>query len=81
MREAIRYQGTTFDHAYAGGDMQHRLAVYGRKGRNIHSSAAIRYARVGQRGTHFCPRCQPVGGGRRKLTRRAKRQTQAGAAR
>jgi formamidopyrimidine-DNA glycosylase len=82
LREAIRYQGTTFDQVYAGGDMQRRLAVYGRKDQPCpRCGAAIRYARIGQRGTHFCPRCQPVGGGRRKLTRRAKRQTQAGAAR
>jgi formamidopyrimidine-DNA glycosylase len=71
LREAIRYQGTTFDHAYAGGGMQQRLAVYGRKGAPCpRCGAAVEYARIGQRGTHFCPGCQPRGGRRAAVAER-----------
>jgi formamidopyrimidine-DNA glycosylase len=71
LREAIRYQGTTFDRAYAGGGMQQQLAVYGRKGQPCpNCGAAVQYARLGQRGTHFCPRCQPRRGRRAPAMRR-----------
>jgi len=60
LRLAIRYGGTSFDAAYLGGRMQERLMVYGRDGRPCRRCGApITFLRVGQRGTHVCPRCQP----------------------
>jgi formamidopyrimidine-DNA glycosylase len=73
LRQAIIYQGTTFDHAYAGGGMQQRLAVYGRRGQPcLRCGTAIQYARIGQRGTHFCPRCQRGGGSQHRPVRRSR---------
>jgi len=61
LREAIRYEGTSFDWAYRGGRMQARLKVYGRAGEPCRRCRTpIAYLRVSQRGTHICPRCQPA---------------------
>ncbi len=60
LRLAIRYCGTSFDAAYLGGRMQERLMVYGRDGQPCkRCGSPIAFLRVGQRGTHVCPRCQP----------------------
>lgn len=69
LREAIATGGTTLsDGMYrradgeAGGFVV-RLAVYGRKGEPCpRCGTPIERIRVAQRGTHFCPRCQPVPG-------------------
>lgn len=44
------------------GTFQERHRVYGREGRACpECGSAIRRAVVAQRGTHYCPRCQPPG--------------------
>lgn len=59
LREAIRWNGTTFDQVYGGGDFQRHLRVYQRTGQPCRRCGTpIRRIVVGQRGTHFCPRCQ-----------------------
>jgi len=59
LREAIRWNGTTFDQVYGEGDFQRHLRVYQRTGRPCRRCGTpIRRIVVGQRGTHFCPRCQ-----------------------
>ena len=65
LQKALRYRGTSFDRMYLGGRMQRHLRVYGRAGKPCgRCGTGIRRLRVGQRGTHFCPRCQPLEGGR-----------------
>jgi formamidopyrimidine-DNA glycosylase len=59
LRLAIRMHGTTLDWIYPEGWMQRRLMVYGRTGQPCRRCGApIVALRVGQRGTHVCPRCQ-----------------------
>ncbi len=61
LREGIRRNGASLDWVYPGGRMQDYFRVYGREGRPcVRCSAPIEYLRVGQRGTHVCPRCQPL---------------------
>jgi formamidopyrimidine-DNA glycosylase len=65
--KAIEQRGTTFDGFYLDargrpGRYQSRLAVYGRAGEPcLGCGTPIQRIVVGQRGTHFCPRCQPAG--------------------
>lgn len=60
LTEGIRRQGTTIDWIYPGGRMQERLRVYGRGGEACDRCGdTILTLRVGQRGTHICPTCQP----------------------
>ncbi len=60
LRLAIRNHGTTIDWIYPGGWMQRRLQVYGRAGEPCRRCGTLVMAlRVGQRGTHVCPHCQP----------------------
>jgi formamidopyrimidine-DNA glycosylase len=60
LRLAIRSHGTTIDWIYPGGWMQRRLNVYGRTGQPCRTCGTpIVALRIGQRGTHICPRCQP----------------------
>jgi formamidopyrimidine-DNA glycosylase len=59
LTEGIAANGTSFDWIWPGGHMQDNLRVYGRDGRPCPTcGATIAWARVGQRSTHFCPRCQ-----------------------
>jgi len=65
LEEAIRRRGTTLndyrDAAGQTGEQQNHLAVYGRAGDScVHCGAPIQRIVVGQRGTHFCPHCQPA---------------------
>lgn len=67
LQEAIAKQGTTLDdRGYVGADGQAGtygplLAVYGRAGHPcLRCGEPIERARISQRGTHFCPRCQPL---------------------
>jgi len=67
LRAAIADGGTTLpDATYQRTDGQpgefgKRLAVYGRAGQPcLRCGTAIERIRVSQRGTHFCPRCQPL---------------------
>lgn len=60
LNEGIRRQGTSIDWIYPGGRMQERLRVYGRDGKPcLRCGQMIVALRVGQRGTHICPACQP----------------------
>ncbi len=60
LRKGIRLNGASIDWAYPGGRMQQHFSVYGRAGRPCpRCRTPIAALRVGQRGTHICPRCQP----------------------
>ncbi len=64
LRDSIRYQGTTvlsFVHGDGeSGSYQDQLLIYGHTGKPCPNCAAeIEKIFVGQRGTHFCPHCQP----------------------
>jgi formamidopyrimidine-DNA glycosylase len=60
LRLAIRSHGTSLDWIYPGGWMQRRLLVYGRTGEPCRRCGTpIVGLRIGQRGTHVCPKCQP----------------------
>jgi len=59
LRLAIRLHGTSLDWVYPEGWMQKRLKVYGRTGQPCRRCRTpIVALRLGQRGTHVCPRCQ-----------------------
>ncbi|MBN2445605.1 MAG: DNA-formamidopyrimidine glycosylase [Phycisphaerae bacterium] len=63
LREAIRFEGTSFDWVYGGGRMQERLYVYGRAGLPCpRCGTPIERLVIGQRGTHICPKCQLANG-------------------
>lgn len=60
LKEAIKHNGTSFDWIYPDGHMQGNLKVYGRKGEACRTCGILIERTVtGQRGTHFCPHCQP----------------------
>ncbi len=70
LEEGIRRQGTTIDWIYPSGQMQEYLQAYGRTGQPCgRCGTAIIALRVGQRGTHICPRCQPAPRRRRTASR------------
>ncbi len=59
LTEAIRHSGTSFDSVYGGGEFLRRLRVYRRMGQPCRRCGTpIERITVGQRGTHYCPRCQ-----------------------
>jgi formamidopyrimidine-DNA glycosylase len=59
LQAGIRHNGTSIDWIYRGGDFQNALRVYGREAEPcLNCGTPIRKIFVGQRGTHFCPRCQ-----------------------
>ncbi len=65
LRKGIRYQGTTFSDYRkpdgSNGDNYERLMVYGRGGKPCRVCGTILVKTlVAQRGTVFCPSCQPV---------------------
>lgn len=56
----IKHNGTMIDWIYPEGRMQNHLQVYGRTGEPCNRCGEpITALRVGQRGTHICPTCQP----------------------
>ena len=63
---AIEREGSSFDAFYRTpegqpGSYQHQFRVYGRDGQPCRTcGTVIQRIVVGQRGTHFCRRCQPV---------------------
>lgn len=64
LRQSIKMQGTSFrDYVNAEGKkggFESKLKVYGKKGLPCPVCAtAIQKTTVSQRGTHFCPKCQP----------------------
>lgn len=60
LKEGIRRNGASIDWAYRGGDFQNYFRVYQRTGEACYRcGSTIQRLVVGQRGTHFCPYCQP----------------------
>jgi formamidopyrimidine-DNA glycosylase len=61
LREGIQRNGTSIDWVYRGGEHQAFLRVYGRTAEPCPiCGTPIARLVVGQRGTHFCPICQPA---------------------
>lgn len=61
LQEGIKRNGASIDWVYRGGDFQNYFRVYQRTGEPCPvCGTAVERILVGQRGTHFCPRCQPV---------------------
>jgi formamidopyrimidine-DNA glycosylase len=59
LEEGIRRNGASIDWVYRGGDFQNHFRVYGLTGESCPvCGTTIERITVGQRGTHFCPRCQ-----------------------
>lgn len=59
LREGIAKGGSAIDWVYPGGRFQEGFAAYGRPGLPCpRCGAALRRIAVGQRSSHFCPRCQ-----------------------
>jgi len=66
LTEGIRRNGSSIDWVYRGGDFQNYFRVYGRTGQPCPVCGTnIERIVVGQRGTHFCPVCQPYTIGKR----------------
>ena len=60
LTEGIRRNGSSIDWIYRGGDFQNYFKVYQRTGQAcLICGQPIQRIVVGQRGTHFCPHCQP----------------------
>jgi len=58
--EGIRRNGASIDWVYRGGDYQNFFRVYQRTGQPCpQCGTLIERILVGQRGTHYCPACQP----------------------
>lgn len=63
LTEGIRRNGASIDWVYRGGDFQNYFQVYQRNGEVCQRcGSVIQRTVVGQRGTHFCPKCQPEPG-------------------
>jgi formamidopyrimidine-DNA glycosylase len=59
LTEGLRNFGASLDWVYRGGEFQNYFQVYKRQGEPcLVCGTEIIKAIVGQRGTHFCPRCQ-----------------------
>jgi formamidopyrimidine-DNA glycosylase len=59
LEEGIRRNGASIDWVYRGGDFQNHFRVYQRTGQPCPvCGTKIERILVGQRGTHFCPKCQ-----------------------
>lgn len=59
--KGIESNGASIDWIYRGGSFQNEFRVYGRSGQACPiCGTLIEKIVVGQRGTHFCPVCQPV---------------------
>lgn len=62
LNEGIRRNGASIDWVYRGGDFQNSFAVYQQTGKPCPvCGAPVERIAVGQRGTHFCPKCQEKG--------------------
>lgn len=60
LKSGIRHNGASLDWVYRGGDFQNHFHVYQRTGEPcLKCNHEIERIVVGQRGTHFCPNCQP----------------------
>ncbi len=61
LQEGIRRNGASIDWVYRGGEFQNHFRAYGRTGQPCPvCGTAIVKIRLGQRGTHLCPTCQPL---------------------
>ncbi|MCJ7529649.1 MAG: bifunctional DNA-formamidopyrimidine glycosylase/DNA-(apurinic or apyrimidinic site) lyase [Anaerolineales bacterium] len=61
LQEGIRRNGASIDWVYRGGEFQNYFRVYQRTGEACPTCGTpIQRTTVGQRGTHFCPTCQPA---------------------
>ena len=59
LEEGIRANGASFDWVYPGGSFQENFRVYGMTDKPCPTCGEpIRRILVGQRSTHFCPKCQ-----------------------
>jgi formamidopyrimidine-DNA glycosylase len=72
LEKGIRFGGTTIRDFIntdgEAGEHEQQLNVYGRQGQPCRScDTRLEKIVVSQRGTHFCPACQPLKGWRRKL--------------
>jgi formamidopyrimidine-DNA glycosylase len=60
LQDGIDRQGASIDWVYRGGDFQNYFRVYQRTGDPCPvCGTPIQRILVGQRGTHYCPNCQP----------------------
>jgi len=60
LNKGIERNGASIDWIYRGGSFQNEFRVYGRSGQTCpNCGTLIEKIVVGQRGTHFCPVCQP----------------------
>lgn len=61
LKKGIERNGASIDWIYRGGSFQNEFRVYGRSGQACPiCGTLIEKIVVGQRGTHFCPVCQPT---------------------
>ncbi len=61
LNKGIQQNGTSIDWIYQGGNFQKHLQVYQRTGKPCYQcNKTIVRILVGQRGTHYCPQCQPL---------------------
>ncbi len=59
LKEGIRRNGASIDWVYRGGEFQNYFRVYDRAGKPCpRCGTKIQRMVVGQRSTHFCPKCQ-----------------------
>ncbi len=59
LKEGIQKNGASIDWVYRGGEFQNSFRVYQRTGEPcLNCGTPIERITVGQRGTHFCPKCQ-----------------------
>lgn len=60
LRDGIARNGASIDWVYRGGDFQNYFRVYQRTGLPCpECGTPVARITVGQRGTHYCPNCQP----------------------
>ncbi len=63
LKEGIRRNGASIDWVYRGGEFQNYFRVYDREGKACPTCGTeIQRISVGQRSTHFCPKCQVTNG-------------------
>lgn len=61
LQEGILHNGASIDWVYRGGGFQNHFRAYQRTGQACpRCGTAIQRITVGQRGSHFCPHCQPA---------------------
>jgi formamidopyrimidine-DNA glycosylase len=61
LQDGIQRNGASIDWVYRGGDFQNYFRVYQRTGQAcLRCGTPIQRIVLSQRGTHFCPTCQPL---------------------